>query len=114
MRSLAGFTLVELMVAFSILTIAVLGLLSVAVRVSHIVTEGRYYSHVAAVAFGQLEQLRPTGCGDAITGELDTGKELLNWFSAGNHEMGPWNAVVVEGRTILGTHADTLTTASQC
>jgi hypothetical protein len=113
-RAATGFTIVELMVAFSILTIGVLGLISVAARVFGLVEEGRYYGRIVSLASGQLEQQLALGCDTTLGGELDTRDALIRWSTATDASGARWMTVAVAGRTRLGTHVDTLAMVSGC
>jgi Tfp pilus assembly protein PilV len=114
MRSATGFTVVELVVALSLLTIGVLGLLTVAARVSRVVAEGQYYSRVGSLASGQLEQQLAIGCGAATAGELDASSASFAWTLSTDASGLRWMTVIVSGRTRVGTHVDTFTTVSDC
>lgn len=114
MRSATGFTVVELVVALLMLTIGILGLLTVAGPVSHVVEEGRYYSRVVSLASGQLERQLATGCDVASAGELGVSTDSIAWSVSTDASGARWVMVVVSGRTRFGTHVDTFTTVSDC
>ena len=114
MKPTNGFTVVELVVALSLLTIGIVGLLTVAGRVSHVVEEGRYYSRVVSLASGQLEQQLANGCEVASAGELDANTDSIAWSLSTDASGALWMTVVVSGRTRVGTHVDTFTTVSDC
>jgi type IV pilus modification protein PilV len=113
-KSVAGFTILEVLIALLILAVGVLGLVSVAANASRLVAEGRYYSQAVAVASGQLERLHAAGCDANSTGELDEAEALVTWSASGDASTVRWVTVVVAGRTRVGEHADTFTTRPDC
>lgn len=114
MRSATGFTVVELVVALSLLTMGVLGLLTVAARVYRVVEEGQYYSRVGSLASGQLEQQLAIGCDAAAAGDPDANSAAVAWTLSTDESGVRWMTVVVSGRTRVGTHVDTFTTVLDC
>lgn len=114
MRAATGFTIVELMVAFSILAIGVLGLTSVAARVFYLVEDGRYDNRVVSLVSGQFEQQLAVGCDTSLASDLDASDPLITWSSAVDASGARWMTIVVAGRTRLGAHIDTLSRVSAC
>ncbi len=81
----SGFTLVELMVAVTILTVGLLGLLGTMVTTIRVLGEGDRAMTAAYHASGTIEELEALGC-DNVTAGSDTAQAvyLLSWSVSGD------------------------------
>ncbi len=77
-----GFTLVELVVAMLVLTVAVLALAGTAAAVSRMVGWGQRLGGSAVVAQARLEELRSGGCASLGEGRDSVGHFHLRWSVA--------------------------------
>lgn len=75
-RTRRGFTLVELMVAMSILAVGVLGLAATAATVAKLVGGAKQQTLAAAAAQSRLERLRAVPCA-ARAGGTDTSRGVI-------------------------------------
>jgi prepilin-type N-terminal cleavage/methylation domain-containing protein len=118
-RTARGFTLIEVLVALSLLGFGLLSLAGSVTIVSRLVDRGQSSGRAAFVALGQLETLRLANlassglCGGNSSGSLTAGN-LAGWWTA--TPTGPSLSVVVEitgwrGRTRV---IDTVSTALPC
>jgi prepilin-type N-terminal cleavage/methylation domain-containing protein len=75
MRSRAGFTVVEVIVALIVVSIGVLGLLGSAALVTRMLARGRWVATASVTAVSRLEQLRPAAC---ITTQRSNGADTTS------------------------------------
>jgi len=118
-RAARGFTLIEVLVAISLLGFGLLSLAGGVTIVSRLVDRGRSSGRAAFVALGQVETLRhanltsPGLCGGSSSGSLTAGDLTGSWTAT---PTGPSLRIVVEitgwrGRTWA---IDTVSTALPC
>ena len=114
-----GFTLIEVLVALSLLGFGLLSLAGSVTIVSRLVDRGRSSGRAAFVALRQLETMRhanltsPGSCGRSSSGSLSAGDLTVSWTAT---PTGPSLRVVVaitgwRGRTRA---TDTVSTALPC
>ena len=114
-----GFTLIEVLVAMSLLGFGLLSLAGGVTIVTRLVDRGRSSGRAAFVALGQIERLRHASlastalCGAGSSGSLAAGDLTGSWTAT---PTGPSLRVVIEiagwrGRTRV---TDTVTTALPC
>ncbi|MGA2382207.1 MAG: prepilin-type N-terminal cleavage/methylation domain-containing protein [Gemmatimonadales bacterium] len=109
-----GFTLVELVLAVTLLAVGVLAVAASAVPLARLVRRGGAQAVSAAAAGGVIETLRAAGCGGLAAGDVPGGRGLrIAWSLAeggGLREMRvvatyPWGP---------GAHSDTYEAAVAC
>jgi prepilin-type N-terminal cleavage/methylation domain-containing protein len=118
-RPTRGFTLIEVLVALSLLGFGLLSLAGSVTIVTRLVDQSRTSGRTAFVALGQIESLRhaslasPSWCGGSASGSLIAGDLTGSWSAAA---MGPSLRVVVEIVSVRGrTQAtDTVSTVMPC
>lgn len=114
-----GFTLIEVLVALSLLGFGLLSLAGSVIIITRLVDRGRSSGRAAFVALRQVETLRlahlasPGLCGRSSSGSLTAGDLAVSWTAT---PTGPSLRVVVEvtgwrGRTRV---TDTVSTALPC
>ncbi len=114
-----GFSLIEVLVALSLLGLGLLSLAGSVTIVSRLVDRGRSSGRTAFVALRQLETMRhanltsPGSCGRSSSGSLTAGDLTVSWTAT---PTGPSLRVVVaitgwRGRTRA---TDTVSTALPC
>ena len=114
-----GFTLIEVLVALSLLGFGLLSLAGSVTIISRLVDRGRSSGRAAFVALRQLETMRhanltsPGSCGRSSSGSLSAGDLTVSWTAT---PTGPSLLVVVaitgwRGRTRA---TDTMSTALPC
>jgi prepilin-type N-terminal cleavage/methylation domain-containing protein len=120
-RSEAGFTLIEIMVAVTILSIGVAALLGSSALVTRMVSDGKFATHAAVVAERRLDILRTAaartapGCTHAsfASGTFTTDRVSEAWTVTVNGESANIREIV-SYQTRRTTHADTLYTTVPC
>ena len=109
-----GFTLIELVVAVTVLAVGVLAVAATAVPLSRLVRRGGAQTASAAAAGAEIEALRAAGCTAPATGSaLNGGGYRLTWStvpSGGLRET----TVVATYVWGPGAHSDTYETAVAC
>lgn len=83
----AGFSLVETLVVFVLVAIALLPLAGVQLTSRRAVDEAQRYGEAVEVAQARLEQLRATGFGNAVTDSTSQGR--FNVLTAVQAEVNP-------------------------
>ncbi len=112
LRGEAGLTLVEIIVACTILTVGLLALLRTAALASRMISEAALATEVSAVAREHLEALLNRGCGSATGGDRTIDRLRVSWrVTSGATE---WIAVRVEAPTPGGARVDSFSTALAC
>jgi len=117
--SARGFTLIEVLVALSLLGFGLLSLAGSVTIVTRLVDRSRSSGRSAFVALGQIESLRhaslasPALCSGSSSGSLIVGDLTGSWTAA---PMGPSLLVVVEIVGLRGRirATDTVSTAMPC
>jgi prepilin-type N-terminal cleavage/methylation domain-containing protein len=124
-RSTAGFTLVEVLVAVTILGVGIVALVGSSAMVTRMIGRGQKATRAAQVASQRLEKLRllaystnpkcPAHAnGNAAAGTMGVSGVSESWTVVANGKQ----RVITETvsyRTIRGqTHSETLTTAIEC
>jgi type IV pilus assembly protein PilV len=96
LRNHKGFTLVEILVAMGILTIALLGLVSVTVMVVKGNSFSKTLTTATTLAKDKMEQLKNTGY-DSMAGGTDTAESVYTrtWTVANNSPAADMKTVVV-------------------
>jgi type IV pilus modification protein PilV len=79
MKKQDGMTLVEVLVAVLILSVGLLGLVSVAAGVTLLIGQGQRYTTASALANQRIEMLRSQDCGNLADGSSVEGKYLVSW-----------------------------------
>jgi len=74
-----GFTVVETMVAVTLLAVGVLALASTLAFITRMIGEGARYGVVAAVGRGTLEWLLPIACDGGAHGDTAIGVLAVEW-----------------------------------
>ena len=74
-----GFTVVETMVAVTLLAVGVLALASTLAFITRMIGEGARYGMVAAVGRGTLESLLPIACDGGAHGDTAIGALVVVW-----------------------------------
>jgi prepilin-type N-terminal cleavage/methylation domain-containing protein len=111
---LRGFTLIELVVAVTMLAVGVLAVAATAVPLGRLVRRGGAQGSSAAAAGAEIEALRATGCAaPAVGAALNGGGFRITWSVAPGGALRevtvvatyPWGP---------GAHSDTFGTAVAC
>jgi type II secretory pathway pseudopilin PulG len=106
LRGEAGLTLVEIIVACTVLTVGLLALLHTAALTSRMINEAALATEVSAVAREHLEALLDNG-GDKTIDRL-----RVSWTATSGATE--WIAVRVRAPTPQGTRVDSFSTALAC
>jgi prepilin-type N-terminal cleavage/methylation domain-containing protein len=120
MRSESGFTVVEVVVAIVIFTVALLGLASTAGSVTRMVARGQRSAVAATFAAQRLEQLRRSACTARLPGseELYRGGTRVAWSQWAFTDAGRQTYRVLLTTTYITAgnrqRTDTLETAVSC
>jgi prepilin-type N-terminal cleavage/methylation domain-containing protein len=124
-RSTAGFTLVEVLVAVTILGVGIVALVGSSAMVTRMIGRGQKATRAAQVASQRLEKLRllaystnpkctALANGNAAAGTMGVSGVSESWTVVANGKQ----RVITETvsyRTVRGqTHSETLTTAIEC
>jgi prepilin-type N-terminal cleavage/methylation domain-containing protein len=80
MKSNAGFTIVEILIAIVVLTVGILGMVTTSALVTRMIARGQRTAVAAQFAAQRFERLRVTGCANRVAG-ADTLKRGSNWVS---------------------------------
>jgi Tfp pilus assembly protein PilV len=108
----AGLTLVEIIVAFTVLTVGLLALLQTAALASRMISEAALATEVSAVARGHLEALLVGGCGSETTGDEALGRLTVSWRVTSGAAQSI--ALRVRAATPQGERVDSFSTAVAC
>jgi type IV pilus modification protein PilV len=87
-----GMTLVEVLVAVLILSVGVLGLVSVAAAVTLLIGQGQRYTTASALANQRIEMLRSQDCANLAEGSAVEGKYQVSWT---NTDLGNGSRILV-------------------
>ncbi len=74
-----GFTLIEVMVAVTLLVVGVLAVASTSALITRMIGEGAAYGRAAAVGRGILESILPNGCAGEARGDTTVGAVRVDW-----------------------------------
>lgn len=108
-----GFTLIEMVMAVTVLTVGVLAVVASAVPLARLVRRGGVQTVSAAVAGAQIEALRAAACAGASGGAATSGGYRLTW-SVGAAGRLRDVTVVATYPWGPGSHSDTYETAVSC
>jgi prepilin-type N-terminal cleavage/methylation domain-containing protein len=109
-----GFTLIELVVAVTILAVGVLAVAASAVPLARLVRRGGVQAASAAEAGGRIESLRAAGCAMPATGVASAGQGLrITWTVSGGGALQELT-VVAAYPWGPGARSDTFRTAVAC
>jgi prepilin-type N-terminal cleavage/methylation domain-containing protein len=107
-----GLTIIEVMVAITLLTVGALAVSSAAAALTRLIGEGARYASVATIGRATLELLLPIACEGNATGDSTVGVFHLDW------SIQPRGAVsdvaVVVSVPNATWRKDTLSTARAC
>jgi Tfp pilus assembly protein PilV len=107
-----GLTLVEIIIACTVLTVGLLGLLHTAALASRMMGEAAQATHVSALARERLETLLDRGCTSAAQGDTAADRLKVSW------RVIPGTAarvqVRVEAPTPRGVWVETFSTVVAC
>ncbi len=112
LRGEAGLTLVEIIVACTVLTVGLLALLHTAALTSRMINEAALATEVSAVAREHLEALLDNGCGSTSGGDKTIDRLRVSWTATSGATE--WIAVRVRAPTPQGTRVDSFSTALAC
>ena len=80
MKTNAGFTIVEILIAIIVLTVGILGMVTTSALVTRMIARGQRTAVAAQFAAQRFERLRVTGCANRVAG-ADTLKRGSNWVA---------------------------------
>jgi len=109
-----GFTLIELVVAVTVLAVGVLAVAASAVPLGRLVLRGEAQVGSAAVAGAEIERVRAAGCSAPPTGAASPGHGLrISWTLAGSGGVRDLTVVATYAWG-PGAHSDTYQTTVAC
>jgi prepilin-type N-terminal cleavage/methylation domain-containing protein len=108
----SGFTLVEVLVAVTLLVVGVLAVASASAFITGMIGAGGTDGRAAAVGRGVLESLLPTACGGEARGDTTIGALEVEWTTAPSANAA--EVVVVVTVPATGGPGDSLSTARAC
>lgn len=110
-----AFTIVEVLVAVTILTVGMLALTTTAALVTRMIGRGRRFTEAAALAANRVEALRAERCPAVGSGTEPHGAFVVDWsVSSDVGERGRLITVLVTSPTARGLRTDTLRTVQAC
>ncbi len=107
-----GLTLIEVIVAITILTVGALALSSAAAALTRLIGEGARYASAATIGRAMLESLLPIACDGSASGDSIVGVFHLDWTVRPRGSVSDV-AVVVFAPT-ASRRKDTIFTARTC
>ena len=107
-----GFTLIELVVAVTLLVVGVLAVASTSTLITGMIGAGGTHGRVAAVGRGVLESLLPTACGGEAQGDTTIGALMVDWSAVPSGNAA--KVVVVVTVPTTDRPPDSLSTARTC
>ncbi len=107
-----GLTLIEVIVAITILTVGALALSSAAAALTRLIGEGARYASTATIGRAMLESLLPIACDGSASGDSIVGVFHLDWTVRPRGSVSDV-AVVVFAPT-ASRRKDTIFTARTC
>jgi prepilin-type N-terminal cleavage/methylation domain-containing protein len=112
-RSVCGFTLVEVIVSVCLLGVGLLGLAAGTGLATRMIGQGRRDTAVAALAAERIEMLRGRSCGDLAGGAATRGAYQISWTVAPAASLASV-VVIVVSPAANGSRADTFSTVMPC
>ena len=107
-----GFTLIEVIVAVTLLVVGVLAVASTSALITGMIGAGGTDGKAAAVGRGVLESLLPTACGGEARGDTTIGALRVDWSAAPSANAA--EVVVVVTVPTTDRSPDSLNTARTC
>ncbi len=107
-----GLTIIEVMVAITILTVGALAVSSAAAALTRLIGEGARYASAATIGRATLESLLPVACDGSASGDSLVGAFRLDWSIRTRGSVSDL-AVVVSAPTATW-RKDTIFTARTC
>jgi prepilin-type N-terminal cleavage/methylation domain-containing protein len=111
-RVRAGFTVVEVVIAMMILSVAVLALASTSGAVSKMMVRGHNAEIAAGFGAKRMDQLRLTGCASQAAGADTLFRGGPNWAAVNSWSFTPAGANNVWRIRVATTYRSALTTAT--
>jgi len=109
-----GFTLIEVVVAVTVLAVGVLALAASAVPLGRLVLRGDAQVAAAAAASAEIEAVRAAGCAAPASGGVPAGHGLrVSWILAGSGGLRDLTVVATYAGG-PGAHSDTYETSVAC
>ncbi len=107
-----GLTIIEVMVAITILTVGALAVSSAAAALTRLIGEGARYAAAATIGRATLESLLPIACDGSASGDSVVGAFHMDWTVRPRGSVSDV-AVVVSAPTATW-HKDTIFTVRTC
>ena len=107
-----GLTIIEVMVAITLLTVGALAVSSAAAALTRLIGEGARYASAATIGRSTLELLLPIACDGSASGDSIVGVHHLDWSIQPRGAVS--HVVVVVSAPAATRRKDTLFTARWC